>query len=300
MYEGEIKKLYGKQVFPVQVYFAEETKTTVFGRICSAEEHKRFSHLINVKHNFLVEGQSKGVTFAREGDSGRLVASRSEDDRIELLGITIAGKFQLHFGEMSQNYSLCLLLKSGLKMLRKFYKKKLRLLNQSLSLTDKKAKLKSGVVIWFKTPEQIKQPDFDLCEHLETLTACFALAETSDNVNLLLKFEVKMSNKVFSRDDVASDDHTYDQSDQVCVFNSMLACQYLYEKRFKEAEKHLKTACRMISKRSRFPVRLLCKVISYATWLYLDMDKLDEMKTMLDASLEFMEETKHFKGGALA
>ena len=173
-------------------------------------------------------------------------------------------------------------------MLRKFYKKNLCLRSKSLSLAETEAKPKTGLVIWFKTPEQIKEPDFDLCEHLETLTACFAVAETSDNVDLLLRFEVKMSNKVFSRDDVASDEYTYDQSDQICVFNSMLACQYLYEKRFKEAEEHLKTACRMIPKRSRFPARLLCKVISYVTWLFLDMDKLDEMKLMLDAGLEFI------------
>ena len=293
VYQNDIQKLYGKQIFHVQGFVEKESNSTVFGRICSAEVHKRFSHLINVKHNFLVEGQ--GAAFAQEGDSGRLVASRSEDGSLELLGITTAGKFRIDSGDVSQKRSLCLLLNSGLKMLRKFYKKKLCLRSSSLSLAEAEAKPKTGLVIWFKTPEQIKEPDFDLCEHLETLTTCFAVAETSDNVDLLLKFEVKMSNKVFSRDDVASDEYTYDQSDQICVFDSMLACQYLYEKRFNEAEEHLKTACRMIPKRSRFPVRLLCKVISYVTWLFLDMDKLDEMKLMLDAGLEFMEETKHFK-----
>ena len=296
VYDSGIQKLYGKLVFHIQesVVDHDQTHTKVFGRICSADVHKEISHLINVKHNFIVEGH--GGTFAQEGDSGRLVASRSEDGYLELVGITTAGKFSSEFlGDIPQNWSVCLLLKSGLKMLHKVYKKKLHVCNQSLTLSDSEAKLKFGAVIWFKTPEQIKQPDFDLCEHLETLTACFALDETSENVDLLLKFEVKLSNKVFSRDELASEEYTYDQSDQVCVFNSMLACQYLYEKRFKEAEKHLKTACRVISKRSRFPVRLLCKVISYVTWLFLDMDKLDEMKLLLDASLEFMEETKHFK-----
>ena len=293
VYQEDIQNLYGKEVFHVHLSGQSDENTATLGRICSAEVHEQFSDLLNVKHNFIVEGQDS--PFAQEGDSGRLVASRSKDGCLELIGITTAGKFQLDFGEMSKKCSLCLLLNSGLKMLRRFYKKKLCLHYKSLSVNGTEAKLKAGIVIWFKTPEQIKQPDFDLCEQLETLTACFAVKEASDNVNLLLKFEVKMSNKVFSRDDVASDDYSYDQSDQICVFNSMLACQYLYEKRFKEAENHLKTACRMVPKRSRFPIRLLCKVISYVTWLFLDMGKLDEMKSMLDASLKFMKETKHFK-----
>ena len=68
VYEDAIQKLYGKQIFHVQGFVDKESNSTVFGRICGAEVHTGFSHLINVKHNFLVEGQ--GAAFAREGDSG--------------------------------------------------------------------------------------------------------------------------------------------------------------------------------------------------------------------------------------
>ena len=293
IYEGTTRNLYGRQVFHCFVESQSSEKKALTGKVCGADTHKDHSDLINFSHNFIVDGIVS--PFAKEGDSGRIVGTISDDGTLELVGIIVAGRFSLRNGDISQNCSLCLLLNSGLKLLNKYYKKTLRLCNKSSS--DKIAltnTLKEGSIIWFKTPEQIKVPDFDLCEQLEMLTACFSVKDNQDDVQILVNFENKMSNKVFSREDVSSDNYNFDYSDQNCVFNSMLACQYLYEKRFKKAENHLKTACRMVSSRSRFPVRLLCKVISYATWFFLDMNKLDEMKLLLDAGLEFMEDTGHF------
>ena len=291
LYEGPIKNLYGKEVFHCFVESQSKGEAGIYGRVCDSKTHEKHSDLINLSHNFIVDGCNS--PFAKEGDSGRIVGTINSEGVLELVGVVVAGKFELASGTVSGYTTLCLLLNSGLKVLSKYYKKSLRLRNMN-SEVAKTNKLNEGSIIWFKTPEQIKLPDFDLCEHLEMLTACFSIKEKPDNVQMLVSFEIKMSNKVFSREDVASDEYTFDQSDQNCVFRSMLACQYMYEKRFKEAEEHLKTACRMVTSRSRFPVRLLCKVISYATWFFLDMNKLDEMKLLLDAGLEFMEETQHF------
>lgn len=294
IYKEPVKNLYNREVFHIYASDHSDIQVRAGGTVCNSEIHENYSDIINLDHNFIVQGFD--TPFAQEGDSGRLVASISEDGWLVLLGITVAGKFQLESGEISQKTALCLKLNSGLKMLKKFYKKKLSIHGESIAATDAKSKgLQAGVIIWFKTPEQIKQPDFDLCDHLLTLTTCFALKESIENVSLLLMFEIDMSNKVFSRVDVSSNEYSFSQSDQNCVLNSMLACHYLYEKRFEESESHLKIACRMVPKNSRFPVRLLCKIISYATWLLLDMNKLDQMKSLLDAGLEFMEETKHFK-----
>ena len=296
LYKGKVSDLYDREVFQYCVGNQSDDSFCIRGRVCDAGTHEKHSDLINISHNFIVEGHD--VPFAKEGDSGRLVAIHNENKSVDIVGIITAGKFELKFGEISQKTSLCLLLSSGLKVLSKYYKKKLRLHDKSLSLSRNSFQsvcLKYGGIIWFKTPEQIKQPDFDLCERLEMLTACFTITEQNDNVQMLVNFEIEMSNKVFCREDVTSNEYSFNNSDQNCVFNSMLACQYLYEKRFKETERHLKTACRMVSCRSRFPIRLLCKVISYVTWMLLDMDKLDEMKSLLDAGLEFMEETRHCK-----
>lgn len=143
--------------------------------------------------------------------------------------------------------------------------------------------------LWVKTRtvQCISKGDFNLHDRLISLISC--IRETvsqrpgmfwTENTYML-----RLSQFVNSRNDLEpSGCNTVDHK---CYLHALLGCDFLFSEKFALAEYQLKVAITMIEATSS-PYRLLCKIITYSTWLLLKQKQLTEMKNILLHGFSFM------------
>ncbi|CAC5388427.1 unnamed protein product [Mytilus coruscus] len=98
-------------------------------------------------------------------------------------------------------------------------------------------------------------------------------------------YMLRLSQFVNSRNDL--EPSGCDTADHKCYLHAILGCDFLFSENYNLAEHQLKEATTMIAATSS-PYRLLCKIITYSTWLLLKQKKLNQMKDILYHGFNFM------------
>lgn len=119
LYKGEIEGLFGKTVFHCYRPNGEKD-TKVESNSGKAESASTFTDDVSAKSHFVVKG-TDGKSFAKPGDSGRIVA-REVGGIIELVGIIIWDKInRMDSQQTSEDYSVCMFLPTAIAYLSRKY-----------------------------------------------------------------------------------------------------------------------------------------------------------------------------------
>ncbi|XP_071148356.1 uncharacterized protein [Mytilus edulis] len=263
-------------------------------QVATRQEHTEND--INTEVYFLVKPVTN-YPFIQPGDSGNVVSIQKTDVSYTYymhIGLII-GKFENRItasalksaDENSKQYVLCLNLKHAFETLKNVTNLKL---NAVVPAYQNNGVLKeNGMKLWIKTRtvQCISRGDFDLPDHLINLIFC--IKETvsqrpgmfwTENTYML-----RLSQFVNSRNDLEPSGCV--TADHKCYLHAILGCDFLFSEKYDLAEHQLKKATTMIAATSS-PYRLLCKMITYITWLLFKQKKLIQMRNVLYHGFNFM------------
>ena len=244
-------------------------------------------------YNFLL--QSSGAPF-NPGDSGTVIV-RENKGAIELIGV-VTGSFESE-KRGGKDYVACLLLSKGLQLLNSKYNKQFSVLQQSAKVEKfNDDVIFAGSEIWIKitlqsvkSPEDIAEIDYQFVEIIHNLVDNMKDDDISSiNLQLEEENEKRLSTCVSKMEDL--DGSLCDSPAVRCYYLCMNGCSFLYKGEYSESMKELSAAAKMIT---RLPCRnrLLCRMITYATWNLLKTEKLGEMKEILAVAESYMAEMRH-------
>ncbi|XP_052080708.1 uncharacterized protein LOC127718693 [Mytilus californianus] len=283
-------ELYGKFV---RTKGLNETGIVHFAvaQVATGQEHREND--INTNIHFLVKPVND-CPFIQPGDSGNVISIQNTDVCYMHVGLII-GKFENKItgsalktaDEKSKQYVLCLNLKHAFETLKDITHLEFKVVFPAFR--NNGVFIENGMKLWIKTRtvNYISRRDFNLAEHLINLIFC--IKETvsqrpgmfwTENTYIL-----RLSQFVNSRNDL--EPSGCDTADHKCYLHAILGCDFLFSEKYDLAEHQLKEATTMIAATSS-PYRLLCKIITYSTWLLLKQKQLNEMKNILYHGFHFM------------
>lgn len=221
-----------------------------------------------------------------EGDSGNALLME-KGENVCIVGFVLGGKFEFE----NKKYNMFLEFKHGMKILSDIYQKSFII--PSFELSEQKYlefNIKPGFVIWVKSPENVAKTDFDLFNHVMLLIDCFNNQFCPNITRLENSFEEQLSKHVNARNENI---HKIQRGtdDENCFLECMRGCDYMYSGKIQLSQIHLKEAVRILPKTS-CRNRLLCKLITYSTWLLLELDKLNEMQKLLEDGVTYLLKMK--------
>ena len=264
----------------------------ISGQIESEEVHKSESSDLP---DYSILLHSCGALF-KPGDSGTVIV-REKNNTLELLGI-LTGSYKSESN--NENYITCLLLQKGLQILNYKYDKTFHIFHPSKEQRKDNGELiLSGSEIWIKTqlqsvksPEDIADIDYQFVEIIYNLIDNMKDDDISTkNLQLEEENEKLLSNCVSSMGELKSQESICDSPAVRCYYLCMNGCSFLYKGDFSRSIQQLTAAAKMIIK---LPCRnrLLCRMITYATWNLLKTEKLKDMEQVLFVAEPYMASMK--------
>ena len=285
LFKGSIGDLYGRHVLKYQNFNREaSTTSSATGKILSKAKHKMIERFMSDPDAELyVEGLPEGRVFGKRGESGTAVAVYGETGAVEIVAIIQGGSSAN--ADLS-GYTRCMFVPRMVSHLQGVYKKIFDLfVYQPLNCTDA---VHFGDTILF-TPDQIVIEDFDLCDKIVQLFGSISFDNaTPERLEFIQSKERELSTQLNDRQYIETKDDN--SAEQGALFNSMLACQFIYDENYRECEKHFKMTCRHIGKAKEFGLRILFKMITYVLFLYCNTDDKTNHRKLLTEVRKILNE----------
>lgn len=294
VFQGNIESLCDSQVFkciPLDDRKSNRTKwkTPLIGKVASVNVHKQHRNTLG-NCLFLVASDDL-MQFAIEGESGTLLAADVGNSDVYLIGV-IAGLLRK---DCPQKFIICVFLPSAFECLTELVNSDFVVYSSALEAWSSEIDtITCGSTIFFKGIENVGKLDFEIEKQICNLFNIDFKNEDNSSIERIYECERQFRQKVFAREQF-TDMVLFeaDRAEKVVLSYFYLTVDHLYKQNNKKAEYCLKEGIRCLSKAQQSCLRLLCKCVTYVTWLFLNTDEQEKLKTILEEGLEFYKENEH-------